>query len=140
MLREKVDYKKKGPLGGAGPGKGGNLRLDRYLFFFFAFFFAAIIFPLLCWRFGPCAHYHNLWPRITLALYVLVFTSYVKKNLALKEFFENFLGISPSVRRGYSQRGYRFRLKESRRDSNEPSGLLPERRGSRPPRASFAQS
>ncbi len=51
-IGETVRAKEKGPLGGAGLGKGGNLILVCYLFFFFAFFFAAISFPLLCWRFG----------------------------------------------------------------------------------------
>jgi hypothetical protein len=86
-LSNMLGTRKKGPLGGAGLGKGGNLKLDRYLFFFFAIFFAAIIFPLLCWRFGLCVHNHYLWSRITLPLYVVVFTSYVKKNLAMKDFF-----------------------------------------------------
>ena len=83
----KKNRPKKGPLGGAGLGKGENLTLGCYRFFFFAFFFAAIIFPLLCWRFGSCVHNHNLWSHITLPLYVVVFTSYVKKNLAMKDCF-----------------------------------------------------
>jgi hypothetical protein len=130
---------KKGPLGGAGLGKGGNLRLNRYRFFFFAFFFAAIIFPLLCWRFGSCVHNHNLWSHITLPLYVVVFTSYVKKNLAMKDFPELF-EIVPPVRRVDSQPASGFHLKERRPDSSEPSVLLRAQRGSRPPRVSFVPS
>jgi hypothetical protein len=96
MWEEKAGYKKKGPLGGAGPGKGGNLKRVRYLFFFFAFFFAAIIFPLLCWSLDSYADNHNLWSRTTLPLYVVGFTFYVKKNLTMKGFIKIFSGFRPA--------------------------------------------
>jgi len=46
-LANQLSTQQKGPLGGAGLGKGGNLNRVHYLFFFFAFF-TAMSFPLLC--------------------------------------------------------------------------------------------
>jgi hypothetical protein len=47
LPRNTWGWKQKGPLGGAGLGKGGNLKQVHYLFFFFAFFAAIFSPPLL---------------------------------------------------------------------------------------------
>ena len=77
-----IGSRKKGPLGGAGLGKGGNLTSLSLLLL--CFLLRCHYFPLLCWSFGSCVDNHALWSHTTLPLYVVVFTSYVKKNLAEK--------------------------------------------------------
>jgi len=86
-------HNKKGPLGGAGLGKGGNIQRVYYRFFFFAFL-AAITFPLLCWILGVCEHNHYLWSRTTLPLYVVWFKLFVKKYFAECGFYSQFVWLS----------------------------------------------
>jgi hypothetical protein len=68
LVSRAVALKQKGPLGGAGLGKGGNLERVYYLFFFFAFF-AAIFFPSFAGVLGSACttticgralHYHYM--------------------------------------------------------------------------------